>query len=449
MSRYTGKVAALRSTLAQQQATNIGLNKATSNLFRDRQAEQNNRVDLSHFNEVIATSPEQNWVDAEGMTTYADLVDACLPQNIMPAVVPELQSITLGGAATGVGIESTSFRHGLVHHNLLEMDILTADGEVRHCRPDNEYSDLFFGFPNSYGTLGYALRLRSKTLPVEPYVRLEHRHFNHAEDYFNAIADHCLNDAPNDNDFIDGTVFSADHMVITRGQFCSEAPYVSDYNFENIYYRSLQTRTEDYLSVHDYIWRWDTDWFWCSKNVFAQNPLIRRLYGRKRLNSVTYSRIMRFNNRWGLTRMLNRLRGIHTESVIQDVDIPIQHAAEFLDFLFHEIDILPIWICPIGTSDLPGQYPLYPLAERTLYINFGFWDVISSRQPMPPGHHNRKIEKKVTALGGIKSLYSESFYEEDEFWLIYNRNQYMTLKEKYDPDNRFPNLYQKCVLKQR
>jgi hypothetical protein len=27
------------------------------------------------------------------------------------------------------------------------------------------------------------------------------------------------------------------------------------------------------------LWRWDTDWFWCSKNLFAQNPLVRRLTG--------------------------------------------------------------------------------------------------------------------------------------------------------------------------
>ena len=52
------------------------------------------------------------------------------------------------------------------------------------------------------------------------------------------------------------------------------------------------------------------------------------------------------------------------ESVIQDVDIPIENAAEFLDFLLREIGILPVWICPIrpgaergalhAVSDAPG-----------------------------------------------------------------------------------------------
>ena len=96
------------------------------------------------------------------MTTYEHLVDATLAHGLMPLVVPQLKTITLGGAVTGLGIESTSFRHGLPHESVREMDVLTADGEVITVTPDGEHADLFRGFPNSYGTLGYALRLRDR-----------------------------------------------------------------------------------------------------------------------------------------------------------------------------------------------------------------------------------------------------------------------------------------------
>ena len=56
---------------------------------------------------------------------------------------------------------------------------------------------------------------------------------------------------------------------------------------------------------------------------------------------------MRWNARWGLTRRLARWRGRFTESVIQDVDIPMAAAPDFLAFLLREIGILPIWICPV------------------------------------------------------------------------------------------------------
>lgn len=438
---HAQKVERLRALLAARQGP-VGLAKRTSNLFRDRREEPKQRLDVRDFDTVLQVDPAAGLIDAEGMVTYERLADMALACGVMPAVVPQLKSITLGGAVAGVAIESSAFRYGLVHETVEELEVLTGDGRVVVARRDNEHRELFYGFPNSYGTLGYALRLKVRAVPVKRYVRLEHRRFSGADAFFGELGALCHSDL----DFIDGTVFARDEMYLTVGRFVDQAPYTSDYSFEHIYYRSIRSRSEDYLAVRDYLWRWDTDWFWCSKNVGAQNPLLRRFaFGRSRLNSVTYTKIMRWNARWGFTRVFNRLLGLHTESVIQDVDIPLARCAEFLDFFLREIGILPIWICPIRAHS--GDFLLYPLEPGQLYVNFGFWDVVKRRRPFPPGYHNRLIEDKVQALGGIKSLYSESYFAEDEFWRIYNGEAYRRLKARYDPDGAFPDLYQKCVLR--
>jgi FAD/FMN-containing dehydrogenase len=421
----------------------VALGKETSNLFRDRRGVPKHNLDVRSFNEVLNVAPDAGWVEAEGMTTYAALADATLKHGVMPAVVPQLKSITIGGAAAGVGIEASSFRYGLVHETLLEIEVLTGAGEIVACTPENEHSDLFFAFPNSYGTLGYALRLKAMTVPVKPYVRLTHTRFDQPESYFEAVGRACADAAV---DFIDGVVFAPNEHYLTIGAFVDDAPHVSDYTFERIYYRSIRERPEDYLTTRDFIWRWDTDWFWCSKNLYAQNPLVRRLLGKSRLNSVTYGKVMRWNSRWGITRRMDQLLGVHSESVIQDIDIPIANAPRFLDFLHCEIGILPIWICPIRAYRQDVTFPLYPMRTDTLYVNFGFWDVVKRRKAFPRGHHNRRIEQMTAELGGIKSLYSDAYYEPDEFWRIYDRAAYDALKKKYDPDRRFRNLYEKCVL---
>ncbi|HQR10741.1 MAG TPA: FAD-binding oxidoreductase [Casimicrobiaceae bacterium] len=438
---YAAKLERLRADLHARGAAELGLHKHTSNLFRDRAARPDPKVDLSGFDRVVSVSPEESAVTCEAMATYADIVDATLAKGTMPCVVPQLKSITIGGAAAGVGIEASSFRYGLVHESLLAIDVLLADGTVVTCAPENEHRDLFFGFPNSYGTLGYALKVTARTIPVARHVRLQH--IAHAESgaYFADLERQCRGDS----DFIDGTVFAANQMYITIGRFVDTAPYRSDYTFERIYYRSIRERDSDYLSARDYIWRWDTDWFWCSKNVHAQNPIVRRLLGRRRLNSVTYARVMRWNSRWGVTRLLSRMRGVHPESVIQDVDIPIARAPEFLAFLMREIGILPVWVCPVRARDSTVQFPLYRLEPDTLYVNFGFWDVIEDRQPRPQGFHNRAVERKVVELGGIKSLYSDVYFAEDEFWSIYNKPAYDALKRRYDPQGVFRDLYSKCA----
>ena len=432
---------ALARAIAASRGTRVGLAKGTSNLFRDRDAAGRRLLDVSAFDHVLAVDPGAGTVDAEGMATYEAIVAATLAAGTMPAVVPQLRTITLGGAAAGVGIEATSFREGLVHETLLELDVLTGTGDVVRCLPDNEHADLFHGFPNSYGSLGYALRLVARTRPVRPYVAVRHRRFGDPAGYFAALDAACDGDA----DFVDGVVFDGGRMVLTEGRFADAAPATSDYGYERIYYRSLLERDEDWLATSDWLWRWDTDWFWCSKNVGAQHPLLRRLYGRRRLNSRTYQRIMRWNARHGVTRALDALRGGHAESVIQDVDIPIGNAARFLGFLLDEIAILPIWICPVTPSPAAPRFALYPMAAARRYVNFGFWDVLRRSERHPPGHFNRLVEAAVAAHGGIKSLYSDSYFERAAFDRIYGGDAYRALKARYDPHGVFPDRYEKCV----
>jgi len=264
-----------------------------------------------------------------------------------------------------------------------------------------------------------------------------------AERFFELLAERCAGQA----DFVDGVVFNADEYVVNTGVFVDEAPWQSDYTFEKIYYKSLLEKEVDYLTAHDYIWRWDTDWFWCSKNLYAQNPVVRKLLGRERLNSRTYTRVMRFNSKWGFTRRLSRLRGRHPESVIQDVDIPLARAPEFLRFFLREVGVLPIWICPIGPAQHGSAFALYPLTSRGLYVNFGFWDVVESTTAHEPGYFNKLIEQKVLDLGGIKSLYSDCYFDRETFARAYALDRYQALKTKYDPQHRTLDLYEKCVLR--
>jgi FAD/FMN-containing dehydrogenase len=151
--------------------------------------------------------------------------------------------------------------------------------------------------------------------------------------------------------------------------------------------------------------------------------------------------------RLGLSRRWAQWQGRFTESVIQDVDIPLAHAPAFLQFLLREIPILPIWVCPIRAADAQRRFPLYPLRSDAPYLNFGFWDVIESTAPQPPGYYNRRVERKVMELGGIKSLYSDSFFSRDEFERAYGMADYARLKARYDPQHRLLDLYDKCVLR--
>ena len=112
----------------------VRLGKRTSNLFRARSTPASPRLDVSGLDGVVWVDPAEGVAKVQGMATYERLVDDLLAsasrgrsaspwrggaQNHrtgwVPLVVPQLRTITIGGAVTGLGIEAASFRNGLPH----------------------------------------------------------------------------------------------------------------------------------------------------------------------------------------------------------------------------------------------------------------------------------------------------------------------------------------------
>jgi FAD/FMN-containing dehydrogenase len=425
----------------------VRLAKRTSNLFRSRAKTNVKGLDTSGLANVIHVDHEARTADVAGMCTYEDLVAATLPFGLAPLVVPQLKTITLGGAVTGLGIESTSFRNGMPHESVLEMDILTGAGEVITVSPE-ENPDLYLAFPNSYGTLGYAVRLLIELEPVKPFVALTHLRFHTLAELVEAM-DRIIDTGQLDGapvDYLDGVVFSADESYLCVGVQTATSGPVSDYTGQQIYYRSIQhdnAAKTDRLTIHDYLWRWDADWFWCSEAFGAQHPLIRRFWPRRYRRSSSYATLMRLERRFDIGDRLERLHGRPPrERVIQDIEVPIGRTAEFLDWFLENVPIEPIWLCPIRLRG-DGGWPLYPLRPRETYINVGFWSTVPVGTT--DGATNRMIERKVSELDGHKSLYSDAFYTREEFDALYGGERYRQAKKRYDPDSRFLDLYAKAV----
>lgn len=433
------------------------LAKPTSNLFRKRAKSTAKGLDTSGLTGVIGVDAVAQTADVAGMCTYEDLVAATLPYGLAPLVVPQLKTITLGGAVTGLGIESTSFRNGLPHESVLEMDILTGSGEIVTASP-HQNTDLFRAFPNSYGTLGYSTRLRIELEPVTPFVALRHLRFHTLTDLISTMDRIIETGGLNGErvDYLDGVVFSAAESYLCVGFKTKTAGPVSDYTGQQIYYRSIQhpggngAEKHDRLTIHDYLWRWDTDWFWCSRAFGAQHPLIRRFWPRRYRRSSFYWKLIGYDQRFNIADRIEKRHGRPPrERVVQDIEVPIERCVEFLDWFLENVPIEPLWLCPLRLRDDSNQgaaWPLYPLRAHHTYVNVGFWSSV----PVGPeeGYTNRRIERKVDELEGHKSLYSDAFYSREQFDDLYGGEAYKTVKKMYDPDSRLLDLYSKAVQRQ-
>jgi FAD/FMN-containing dehydrogenase len=430
----------------------VRLAKPTSNLFRARSGTDAPGLDVSGLAGVVQVDPETRTADVQGMCTYETLVDATLPHGLMPLVVPQLRSITLGGAVTGLGIESTSFRNGLPHESVLEMDVLTGDGTITTVKPGEP---LFDAFPNSYGSLGYATRLRIELEPVGPYVELQHLRFTGAdaiEELSRAIAEIGETQTHDGRPVhgLDGVAFSPTEGVLTLARWTDEPGPTSDYTGQQIFYRSLLERETDRLTAYDYLWRWDTDWFWCSGAFGLHNPRVRRLWPRRWRRSDVYHRLVGLDQKVGFVARQDRRKGIARERVIQDVEVPVDRTAAFVEWFDEAVGMRPVWLCPLRLREPTGPgsartWPAYPLEPGTTYVNAGFWGTVEVPVGSPDGMVNREVERMVTELGGHKSLYSDAYYDEATFASLYNTPHLDEIKRATDPDDRLTRLYDKAV----
>jgi len=438
----------------------VRLSKRTSNLFRPRAASDIPGLDVSGLGGVVSVDTVARTADVQGMCTYETLVDVTLQHGLMPLVVPQLRTITLGGAVTGLGIESTSFRNGLPHESVLEMDVFTGAGEVVTARrptegAGDEHADLFATFPNSYGSLGYATRLRIELEPIAPVVALRHVRFDDLGLLAKTVAE--ITDTRTwegeQVDGLDGVVFAPGEAYLTLARWAEAEPGVrtSDYTGQQIYFQSVRQRETDVLSGYDYLWRWDTDWFWCSGAFGLHDPRVRRLWPRRWRRSDVYYRLVGLDARFGIMRRLDARAGRpERERVVQDIEVPVERLPEFLAWFDERVGMRPVWLCPLRLRepDGPGSartWPSYPLRAGTTYVNVGFWGTVHVGPEASRGPTNRAVEEKVHELGGHKSLYSEAFYDRETFDQLYDGHNLSRVKQRYDPGSRLSTLYDKAV----
>ena len=433
-------------SIVKQSTGKVALQKNTSsNLYRVRNKIGSTKLDVSQFNTVIKIDTRRRVAEVEGMTTYEDLVDAALKKGFMPTVVPDFKQITVGGGFVGAVLESSSFKYGFAHDTILKADVLVGDGRVVTCTRNNRYKDLFYALPNSYGTLGYVLKLDVMLVPVKKYVKVTHRKYSDIPTYLKDIAKIVKRERSRKGKlgFVEGIAFNKNDIVLTTGEFVDSAPFVSDYTKMRIYYKSIREKKVDYLTTYDYIWRWEPDWFWGSKHFFASNPVVRFFWPKSKLNTLTYMKIRDWDQKHRFMERLNSLRNKRTESIVQDAQIPFENASKFIAFMLNEIQVFPFVIGPVKPYDKRSTFDFFLLNPSKLYMNIGCYDYRYTEKP--DGYYNRLFEKKARALGGQKMLYSRSLYSEKEFWSIYNKRLYDRLKRKYDPHSIFKDLYEKCV----
>lgn len=385
------------------------------------------RIHVGKLDRILDIDPENRICTAESGAAFVDVVRETLKHGLVPYTVPELKTITIGGAVSGCSVESMSYKYGGFHDSCLEYELITADGDVMTCTPSDN-AELFNMLHGSFGTLGIITKIKFKLHPAKPFVKLTHVKYGNLEEYQRAINEEYEQKR---HDFMDGIIHSPEHFTLCLGDFVDEAPYASNYEGMKIFYKSTREKEEDFMTTLDYFFRYDTECHWLSRNFGLENPLLRLLFGRFFLSSTN------------MIKTAKKLRFLFKNlkpDVIVDVFVPMSRFKKFYEFYEKEFNYFPLWIVP------------YKVATRYDWINETFMKDVPDKLfidcaiyglRQKDRDYYKLMDEKLLELKGLKTLISHNSYDQETFWKIYNRDRYARIKKLTDPENIFRDLYQK------
>lgn len=444
--RHHAIVQAIQKEVLSKKENLTFSSKAPSNTLRNSAKKG---IDLSKLNRILEIGPD--WVEVEPRVTFQQLCKETLKRGLIPPVVPEFTSITVGGAIMGAALESSSHRFGQVSDLSLEYEVILGNGEVVHASP-TENSDLFYALSGSYGTLGILTRIKMVLIPAKKYVHLTYHPLPIKELLSFLKSDH------QSRDFVEGIALNREEGVAITGSMSDVAKkplYRQNRYWSPWYVQHVEgnLHREGSMTTEEYLFRLDLGAFWMGQYVLSIPAMLRLLLklGIPKLNETPSSPSLLFRLLFGWTLGSQRLYQIwhHVPQTISeklffvhDFYTPFSRVSEVFESFVGQTEIFPIWLCPIKGTYTPQI--LSPHHGHDMFLNIGLYGMPKS--PLSTPELSAKLEKEITLFGGRKMLYSYTYYDHESFSKIYDLSYYANVRKKFYAENAFPNIYNKVVI---
>lgn len=418
------------------------------------------RLNIAKLSGVIDFDSATGVLRVGAKTDFKLLTRFLLPQGFIPPVVPEVDSVTVGGAIAGLVMESSSFRYGFLHNAVVAMDVLLANGTVVSCSR-TEHPELFAALPHSYGTLGYVLSASLQAVPAERDVLVTLREYPSIKE---AVDDMSLAMQEPSVDFVDGLIFGQERAVSITASMVPSVPSVpslgaavvlpDDGRFVDILQKKLEERPAGQrdvsfvMSTFDYLYRWDCDIFWSTRRVdVLGQPDVRKVLGRAFLRSKIlwhFGRRARDAKEF-VSRLVWQLvgeRGVEvgfrppTERIIQDLGVRLDQVPSFAKGLEQHGE-LPFWMCPVRV--VAGEQPLFPLPDVEHIMDVACFGAVPCGG-LEDLYHNKGIDRWLAEFDGQKAFYSDVTFSREYLYQKYAGAKYDQLKAQLDPNSVLPQI---------
>ncbi|KAK9935723.1 hypothetical protein M0R45_022811 [Rubus argutus] len=408
-------------------------------------------VDLSAFRNVLEIDTQRKIARVEPLVNMGQITRVTCPLNLALAVVAEFDDLTVGGLINGYGIEGSSHIFGLFSDTVVAYEIVLANGQLVRATQDNEYSDLFYAIPWSQGTLGLLVAAEIKLIDIKEYMRLTYKPVvgnlqEIAQAYSDSFAPRFGGlDEPGAipgtvPEFVETMIYTPTEAVCMTGRYASKEEAKKKGNvinevgwwFKPWFYQHAQKALKkgefvEYIPTRQYYHRHTRSIYWEGKLIlpFADQFWFRFLLG------------------WMMPPKISLLKATQGEAirnyyhdmhVIQDMLVPLYKVGDALEWVHHEMEVYPIWLCPHRLYKSP--------VKSMIYAEPGF-EHQRRQGDTPYSRCTQMMENWLIENHGFQPQYAVSELSEKKFWTMFEAGHYEHCRRKYGAVGTFMSVYYK------
>lgn len=124
-------------------------------------------IDMTPLSRIHSISADTKLADVDAGVNLDQLMKAALPFGLWVPVLPGTRQVTIGGAIACDIHGKNHHSAGSFSNHVRSIDLLTANGEIRHLTPAGVDSDLFWATVGGNGLTGIILRATIEMTPTE------------------------------------------------------------------------------------------------------------------------------------------------------------------------------------------------------------------------------------------------------------------------------------------
>ena len=376
-------------------------------------------IDMRHFNKILHLDKDKKEVTVQTGVTWRQLQEFIDPYNLSIKIMQTYANFTIGGSLS-VNVHGRYIGEGPLVRSVRSIKMVTADGDIVSASPD-ENRDIFYGAIGGYGGLGVIVEATLSLADNTPIER--------------SVSQIPINDYPG---FFVKNIRDNKNVVMQNGDI-----YPPNYDLVNnvdweISTKPLTNPERMIAADQRYIllpWLADfTARF--SFGKWLRQHVIEPIY-------YTQPRVVWRN--WEASYNISELQSgpnADTAYGLREYFVPVARFNEFIPkmrdiFQRHHANILNVSI----RHALPDTGTLLAWAREEVFAFVVYYQQETTQEARAKvGQWTREMTDAALSVGGSYYLPYQIFATTEQFAKAYpGADEYFSLKEILDPNNRFTN----------